>query len=170
MKIGVRKPSIKRSIKAKTTGKLKRKVKSTINPLYGKKGMGVINSPEKAVYNKVYNKTTTGVNDIVKNNPSIKTSTKCKTNIENDSQIYEIINEDLVVISNKNYTKKSIKAFKNTFLFTSIILILSGIICLPVGLIFVIIGMFMYSMFRTYKKIYNEMLNLKKDTENNNIK
>ena len=40
MKIGVRKPSIKRNIKARTTGKLKRKVKSTINPLYGKKEMG----------------------------------------------------------------------------------------------------------------------------------
>lgn len=37
MKIGLRKPSIKRSIKARTTGKLKRKIKSSIDPTYGKR-------------------------------------------------------------------------------------------------------------------------------------
>lgn len=58
MKIGYRKPSLKKSMKARTTGKLKRKAKGAINPLYGKKGMGVINNPKKAVYNKVYKKTT----------------------------------------------------------------------------------------------------------------
>lgn len=58
MKIGVRKPSIKKSIKARTTGKVKRTIKKSVNPLYGKKGMGYINNPKKAVYNKVYNKTT----------------------------------------------------------------------------------------------------------------
>lgn len=66
MKIGFRKPSIKKSIKARTTGKIKRKIKKSINPLYGKKGMGLINNPKKAVYNKVYNKTTFGIKDILK--------------------------------------------------------------------------------------------------------
>lgn len=66
MKIGVRKPSIKKSVKARTTGKLKRKVKSTVNPLYGKKGMGLINDPKKKVYNKVYNKTSISLGDIFK--------------------------------------------------------------------------------------------------------
>lgn len=58
MKIGVRKPSFKKSFKARTTGRAKRAVKRAINPLYGKKGMGFINNPKKAVYNKVYHKTT----------------------------------------------------------------------------------------------------------------
>ena len=58
MKIGPRKPSIKRSLSARTTGKIKRKAKSSINPLYGKKGMGVVNDPQRAMYNKIYNKTT----------------------------------------------------------------------------------------------------------------
>lgn len=66
MKIGFRKPSLKKSIKARTTGKAKRKVKSAINPLYGKKGMGMIRDPKKAVYNKVYKKTTFGLNDLIK--------------------------------------------------------------------------------------------------------
>jgi hypothetical protein len=57
MKFGIRKPSIKRSISARTTGRVKRTVKSAINPLYGKKGTGVLRNPKKALSNKVYNKT-----------------------------------------------------------------------------------------------------------------
>lgn len=66
MKFGMRKPSLKKSIKARTTGKLKRKVKKSINPFYGKKGMGWINNPKKALYNKVYNKTTFSWKDLFK--------------------------------------------------------------------------------------------------------
>lgn len=57
MKIGIRKPSLKRTVKARTTGALKRKVKGSINPLYGQKGMGILH-PKRAIYNKVYKKTT----------------------------------------------------------------------------------------------------------------
>lgn len=66
MKFGVRKPSMKKSIKARTTGKLKRKVKSSVNPLYGKKGIGYVKNPKRAVYNTVYNKTTVGINPLSK--------------------------------------------------------------------------------------------------------
>ena len=65
MKYGVRKPNIKKSIKARTTGKMKRQVKKAVNPLYGKKGMGVINNPKKVAYNAVYNRTTVGANDLI---------------------------------------------------------------------------------------------------------
>lgn len=65
MKIGFRTPSLKKSLKARTTGRAKRAVKSAINPLYGKKGMGVLH-PKKAVYNKVYKQTTFGLSDIFK--------------------------------------------------------------------------------------------------------
>lgn len=57
MKVGIRKPNLKSRIKARTTGKIKRKVKKATNPLYGKKGMGLLH-PKKALYNKVYRKTT----------------------------------------------------------------------------------------------------------------
>lgn len=66
MKIGMRKPSIKKSIKARTTGKAKRKVKKALIPGYGKKGMGYIKNPKKAVYNKVYKKTTFSFWDLFK--------------------------------------------------------------------------------------------------------
>lgn len=58
MKFGPRKPNYKSSIKARTTGRVKRSAKKAVNPLYGKKGMGWVNNPKKAAYNKVYNKTT----------------------------------------------------------------------------------------------------------------
>lgn len=61
MKIGIRTPNIKKSFKARTTGKINRKVKNSINPLYGKNGMGYLNNPEEAIYNKVYNKTSKSI-------------------------------------------------------------------------------------------------------------
>ncbi|WP_413515998.1 hypothetical protein [Carnobacterium maltaromaticum] len=66
MKLGMRKPSIKRSIKARTTGKAKRQLKSTVNPLYGKKSVGFIKSPSKSINNKVYKKTTFSIWDLFK--------------------------------------------------------------------------------------------------------
>ena len=59
MKVGYRTPSIKRSVSARTTGKINKTFKKATNPMYGKKGIGYINDPQKAIYNKVYNKTTT---------------------------------------------------------------------------------------------------------------
>lgn len=65
MKVGMRKPSIKKSFKARTTGKAKRKIKKAVIPGYGKKGMGWVKNPKKAAYNKVYNKTTFSVTDVI---------------------------------------------------------------------------------------------------------
>ncbi len=56
MKFGMRKPSIKKSIAARTTGRAKRAVKKALIPGYGKKGSGWIKNPKKAAYNKIYNK------------------------------------------------------------------------------------------------------------------
>ena len=47
MKIGMRKPSIKKSLRARTTGKLKRSVKKAVIPGYGKKGLGWIKNPKR---------------------------------------------------------------------------------------------------------------------------
>ena len=66
MKFGVRKPSLKRSIKARTTGRAKRAVKKALIPGYCKKGAGWIKNPKKAAYNKVYKKTTFSIFDIFK--------------------------------------------------------------------------------------------------------
>lgn len=66
MKFKMRTPCVKKSIKARTTGKAKRAVKKALIPRYGKKGMGQINNPKKAAYNKVYHKTSFSLFDLFK--------------------------------------------------------------------------------------------------------
>lgn len=58
MKFGMRMPSVKRSLKARTTGRLKRAAKRSVNPLYGKKGVGFAKNPRRSVKNRVYKRTT----------------------------------------------------------------------------------------------------------------
>lgn len=66
VKYGMRKPTLKKSLKARTTGKAKRAVKKAVIPGYGKKGIGWIKDPEKAAYNKIYNKTSFSIFDLFK--------------------------------------------------------------------------------------------------------
>ena len=66
MKFGRRTPSLKKSIKARTTGKAKRAIKKAVIPGYGKKGMGWIKNQKKAAYNKVYKKTSFSIMDLFK--------------------------------------------------------------------------------------------------------
>lgn len=66
MKFGMRTPSLKKSLKARTTGQLKRSIKRAVVPGYGKKGMGWLKDPKKAAYNKIYHKTTFGISKLFK--------------------------------------------------------------------------------------------------------
>ena len=54
MKFGIRKPSIKRSFAARTSPK--RFVRHGLG-LKAPKGMGVFTNPKKAIYNRVYSRT-----------------------------------------------------------------------------------------------------------------
>ena len=65
MKIGMRRPSLQRSISARTTGRAKRAIKKAIIPGYGQRGMGLLH-PKRALYNKVYRKTTFSIFDLAK--------------------------------------------------------------------------------------------------------
>ena len=66
VKIGMRKPNLKSSLKARTTGRAKRAMKRALIPGYGKKGMGWVKNPRKAAYNAVYRRTTVGVGDVAR--------------------------------------------------------------------------------------------------------
>lgn len=66
MKVGIRKPSLKKSISARTTGRAKRKLKRMVNPFYGKKGVGFIKNPSKSIKAKIYRKTTISAKDASK--------------------------------------------------------------------------------------------------------
>ena len=116
MKVGIRKPNLKKSLKARTTGKMKRALKKSVNPLYGKKGMGLINDPKKAVYNKVYNKTTISAAKVAGIEPQ-KKNTKTRTNTTSISKEYSKLNK-----KQKNHF------WTNLFLISLIILIVIFII------------------------------------------
>lgn len=64
MKYGMRTPSIKKSFKARTTGRLNRAIRSSYDPTYQKKGVGYIKDPSKAIYNNYYKRTTRGISDM----------------------------------------------------------------------------------------------------------
>ena len=155
MKFGMRKPNLKKSFKARTTGKAKRMLKKAINPLYGKKGMGIIKNPKKAIYNKIYNKTTFGINDIIKvtNNKAKK---KEKTHVENLYKEHEKI--DMSKNSAEDNQTKKMKKSDIIRYVIGIIFILGGIggissgdafLC---GLVMIILGV---SFFPNIYKLLN---------------
>lgn len=63
MKFGMRKPSLKKSIAARTS--VKRYVRHSLG-LKAPRGYGWITNPKKAAYNRVYHRTTFGLSDIFK--------------------------------------------------------------------------------------------------------
>lgn len=66
----IRKPSVSKSISARTTGRVKRSVKRATNPLYGNKGMGFVKNPKRSVKNSIYHKTTVGGLSSIKSSSS----------------------------------------------------------------------------------------------------
>lgn len=65
MKIGMRTPSLKKSISARTKGRATRAITKAVIPGYGKKGRGWLH-PKKKLCNKVYRKTTFSFWDLFK--------------------------------------------------------------------------------------------------------
>lgn len=65
MKFGFRMPSLKKRIFGSSS--LKRKLGFRVP-----KGLGILTNPEKALYNKVYNKTTVGIESLGKSKKSKK--------------------------------------------------------------------------------------------------
>lgn len=121
MKFGIRKPNIKKSIKARTTGKIKRNVKKAVNPLYGKKGMGYIKNPEKAIKNSLYHKTTIGITYPSKGNISISQNISQVDSI--NEPLYTVLDNNTVKVRNKIWNLKKIKFYKNSSIILSIIYI-----------------------------------------------
>ncbi|WP_417119037.1 hypothetical protein [Olsenella phocaeensis] len=57
MKFGMRKPSIRKSLSARTRGRATRAVKRAVVPGYGKRGMGWLH-PKRKVKSAIYRKVT----------------------------------------------------------------------------------------------------------------
>lgn len=65
MKYGIRKPSLKKSLSAKTTGRTKRFIKKSVIPSYSCRGIEWIKNPKHAAYNYSYNKSTFSIWDLI---------------------------------------------------------------------------------------------------------
>jgi hypothetical protein len=63
-KVGLREFSPRKSIAARTTGRLTRALKRAIIPWYGKKGVGWIRNPKRALRSAIYHRTTFGITDL----------------------------------------------------------------------------------------------------------
>ena len=63
MKFGIRTPSIKKSISARTS--IKRFARHNLG-LKAPKGYGWITDPKKAAYNRIYNRTSVSLSSIIK--------------------------------------------------------------------------------------------------------
>ena len=125
MKIGMRTPSLKKSLKAKTTSKWKRQAKKAIIPGYGKKGMGWVKNPKKAMYNKVYHKTTFGFSDLFKSS---------KKRAKNNKQ-------PLQYDSSRQHTSNKNKRGSFIFLIVSLILLF---IVPPLGVLLLLVNLFVF--------------------------
>jgi predicted RNA-binding Zn-ribbon protein involved in translation (DUF1610 family) len=79
MKFGFRVPSFKKRLAARTS--LKRIVRHRM-VLKMPSGMGALINPKRALYNKVYSKTTIGVDDLVKPKKRAKPSKQIQTKKE----------------------------------------------------------------------------------------
>ena len=149
MKFGIRKPSIKKSLKARTTGRLKRTMKKAVNPFYGKKGFGFINNPKKAIYNKVYNKTTVDSRKLINISKNKKTKVN---NFQNEKKTEETEN-----IKNKSgfkgVTMKKSSVIRNIiggfFIFTGFVgMFSSGLLA---GIFMLLFGVSLLPIF--YEKV-----------------
>ncbi len=125
MKHGFRKPSIRKSIAARTVGKAKRELMKSIIPGYGTRGMGKIH-PIRSAYNKLYKQTTFEISDLNKSHSS--NISRSYSTISNNSENKVIdsyakkIQSEIDKINKKddydffvylNYLYKSIEALRN---------------------------------------------------------
>lgn len=164
MRMGLRTPSLKKSFKARTTGRAKRAIKRAVIPAYGKKGTGFIKNPKKAMYNKVYQKTTVdGLASLRKvssnknsSNTKVNNNKKITTNIEpqNKKNVSNVIIKDgKVKLGGKFYSKKSILRYRSFFLICGWFLIICGCFLLPIGILFIGLGIFFLICANSYRKI-----------------
>src|SRR5699024_6537872 len=144
MKIGIRKPNVKKRIRSRTTGKAKRTIKKSVNPLYGKKGVGLIRDPKRSVYNKVYNKTSVGV---------LQAKKERKKSAQKTNRNEQVITKDIDQYSNISSKTTGLGCF-------SISLLILSFLAPP--LLVITIPLTIYSI----RKFNEEEKQRKKDYEN----
>ena len=162
MKKGYRTPSIKKSISARTTGKATRAVKKAVNPTYGKKGMGIINDPKRAMYNKVYNKTTFSLKSGNSSSSSSSSFDECEKIYVNDPYYspkgYMIVEDKIVVNGKKWYDSSKLLRNRILYLIFGLFLLIIGLGSIPFGIILIIFGITSLYTSHDFSKMRKELL------------
>lgn len=152
MKFGIRKPNYKARFKARTTGKLKRKIKKAVNPFYGKKGVGFIKNPSKSIKSSIYHRTTVGVPSVLPKSKSHKTSSARKSPSPKPARVTQVRasqNSQAVPV----YSAKTYKTTGTVLYIVGIIALLIGLVTAAVGgAFFIILGIVCIVIGRRYKK------------------
>jgi tetratricopeptide (TPR) repeat protein len=135
MKIGFRKPSLKKRISARTS--LKRCVRHSLG-FKMPRGFGVATNPKKFLYNKVYNRTTFGIEDIAKTLSRNSKRKLDKSAIRNGEDVFQISPQSFIRLINTPD-----KFGQDGF---AVLVIFLGIVCLfislPVALLLISVGMY----------------------------
>lgn len=159
MKVGMRKPSVRKSVSARTSGKVNRAVKKATNPLYGKKGIGYITNPKKAVYNSVYNRTTVGMADIVNGS---KTKAHSSSGATQYSDMELIVTNDNMRQMVQKYPQ-IVETLKSQYESHRNWATVFGGIGLPLlfvatfwGIVFLVIALILFSKMKKFKNAYND--------------
>lgn len=120
MKYGIRTPSLSKSIKNRTTGYVKRNVKKSLSPYYGSKGIGIIKSPKKYIYNHIYNKTSFSIIDDKSYNKSQNKSYNSSYNIKSSKNEKQKTKKSLIEeIKKIHHKRKTIQPDNKTHYFSS---------------------------------------------------
>lgn len=168
MKVGIRKVNVKNRVKARTTGKVKRALKKSVNPMYGKKGVGLVTDPEKALYNKVYNKTTVSADSLFETNKKHDDSWGFEDETEQIVTEESEINLDKLFkntpaksipthtqpeIDKKKMSELSSKYNKIAFGLLIVSLIIYFLVFPPLGFIGAVVSIIIFNKARKYKKL-----------------
>lgn len=165
MRSPIRKPSIKKSVSSRTTGKATRTVRKITNPTYGKKGTGYIKDPKKAGYNKLYNQTSYGIKDVTP-------SSRSKSSTSSQSQSYK--SNATVYVTNDNISDivkahpQVIGILRSNYLsrfFWGILLLVVGIafiamsVFVAMGCILICISLYLFYKASQYLNAYEDAKN-----------
>lgn len=114
MKFGLRTPSLKKRIAARTSWK--RVVRHNMG-LKAPRGMGVLTNPKKALYNRLYNRTTVGIDSLVKIPKQKSNSKSSRRNMTNENKPgIEITNTGNIIRSSSKaltVTSKNFEELRN---------------------------------------------------------
>ena len=128
MKFGFRTPSLKKSIAARTS--LKRKIMPRMP-----KGSGFLRNPEKALYNKIYNKTTVSLTKALTTKPK-------KNNRKNEFSTYQYRNKRIknpCTVCLGTQTVDMNKTYKNILVTVATLTIMAFLVSNAIGIIMLIV-------------------------------